>query len=173
MVYLALPDLHKPSGLEIQPAVELLARIDFLNLEDGSTVQLNRGAEVKVAFSDAERRLFLIMGEANFQVAKEPDRPFVVNVAGVDLRAIGTVFSVKLTEHEVDVIVTEGIVNVISSNKTNPDPSNDINAILEIGQRARVAFQEGNRAVQVDAINEEEIEEANRWQAGQSGNCNT
>jgi transmembrane sensor len=53
-----------------------------------------------------------ISGEAHFQVAKDPERPFVVAVAGVEVRAVGTAFAVQLGRKEVAVLVTEGRVAV-------------------------------------------------------------
>jgi transmembrane sensor len=49
----------------------LAAPCERRTLEDGSVVELNRGAAVEVAFSAAERRVTLVRGEANFAVAKD------------------------------------------------------------------------------------------------------
>jgi transmembrane sensor len=81
-------------------------------LADGSIVDLNRGAHLVVQFTPAERRLLLIQGEARFAVAKNPARPFVVRAGGVDVRATGTAFNVRLAGTSVDVLVTEGSVAV-------------------------------------------------------------
>jgi transmembrane sensor len=51
-------------------------------------------------------------GEAHFQVAKNPARPFVVVARGVEIRAVGTAFSVGLESTRVEVLVTEGQVAV-------------------------------------------------------------
>ncbi len=99
-----------PSTRENAPAVanELERRI----LADGSAVELNRGAVVTVAFTAAERRATLVRGEALFTVAKDSARPFVVRAGGVDVRAVGTAFSVRLDTATVEVLVTEGRVAV-------------------------------------------------------------
>ncbi len=54
----------------------------------------------------------LVHGEALFTVAKNPKRPFVVRAAGVNVRAVGTAFNVKLAGPGVEVLVTEGAVRV-------------------------------------------------------------
>ncbi|MDA0350172.1 MAG: FecR domain-containing protein [Verrucomicrobia bacterium] len=162
--YINLSKPKEPSGLKLKPAIELLARIEQRTLKDGSLIEINRGAEVEVAYSASERRIFLRKGEANFDVAKDPNRPFIVNVAGVDVRAVGTIFSVRLSEDEVDVIVTEGKVNV---KPTVPQPSPDTpitDAFLEIGQRAKVKLHNESLVVEVTSINETEIKEVHRWQ---------
>ena len=81
-------------------------------LSDGSVLDLNRGAHVVVQFSAAERRVLLVQGEAQFAVAKNPARPFVVRAGGVEVRAVGTAFNVKLAGPNLEVLVTEGTVHV-------------------------------------------------------------
>jgi transmembrane sensor len=90
-------------------------------LPDGSVLDLNRGAHIVVQFSPAERRVLLVQGEAQFAVAKNPARPFVVRAGGVDVRAIGTAFNVKLAGPNLEVLVTEGTVHV--SQQTSPSPA--------------------------------------------------
>ena len=49
-------------------------------------------------------------GEAHFQVAKNANRPFVVQAGAVEFRAVGTAFDVQLGATQVQMIVTEGRV---------------------------------------------------------------
>ncbi|MFI5336249.1 MAG: FecR family protein [Opitutales bacterium] len=81
-------------------------------LPDGSVVELNRGARMEIAYTPAERHVNLLQGEASFTVAKNKQRPFVVRAAGVDVRAVGTAFNVRLDDRQVEVLVTEGRVQV-------------------------------------------------------------
>ena len=81
-------------------------------LPDGSVVELNQGAALKVNFTKALRRVELVSSEAHFNVAEDADRPFIVRVRGIDIRAVGTAFNVRLTDQSVQVIVTEGKVQV-------------------------------------------------------------
>lgn len=81
-------------------------------LPDGSTIQLNRASGIEVRFSAAERRVVLVRGEAHFTVAGDPARPFIVRASGVDVRAVGTAFNVRLQPEAVEVLVTEGKVRV-------------------------------------------------------------
>ena len=99
-----------PATSELSPvaSLELKRRI----LEDGSSVELNHGAVVTTEFSATERRATLVRGEALFTVAKNPSRPFIVRAGGVDVRAVGTAFSVRLDPGAVEVLVTEGKVGV-------------------------------------------------------------
>lgn len=86
-------------------------------LPDGSILELKPGAVVNVAYSPTERRVELARGEVHVSVAKNPARPFVVAVDGVEVRAVGTAFAVGRNIREVDVLVTEGRVAL-----TRPTP---------------------------------------------------
>jgi len=81
-------------------------------LPDGSIAELKEGTEISHDFSGHFRRVNLRRGEAHFQVAKNAERPFVVNAGGVEVRAVGTAFSVQLDQTAVGVLVTEGRVSV-------------------------------------------------------------
>ncbi len=85
------------------------------HLPDGSLVTLNTDSTVAVAFAPNERRVKLERGEAHFSVAKNPDRPFIVEAGGVSVRAVGTAFNVRLGDKAVEVLVTEGKVRVDDS----------------------------------------------------------
>ena len=162
-VYLMRPE-NEPSESEFEPALELMVRIEQQSLEDGSNVYINRGSSVEIAYTSSERRVYLTKGEANFEVAKDPNRPFIVNVAGVDVRAVGTIFSVRLSDDSVDVIVTEGKVNVkpVASVFSSEEPV--VDSFLEIGQRAKVRLDSDYPVVEVQTLSQPEIENATRWQ---------
>jgi transmembrane sensor len=81
-------------------------------LADGSTVFLNTDTALSVDYGEQDRRLVLHYGQALFEVAKNPNRPFVVVADGAETRALGTIFAVQRTETCADVIVTEGAVEV-------------------------------------------------------------
>lgn len=90
----------------------VILRPDQQMLSDGSLVELNAGAEIEVDYAAARRRVRLRRGEALFSVAKDPARPFVVEVGGVEVRAVGTAFVVRYDADQVRVLVTEGRVAV-------------------------------------------------------------
>lgn len=92
-----------------------VAQVRSWTLEDGSTVQLAPHTALDVRFSDGERRLRLHQGEAWFKVAPNPARPFIVEAAGGDVRALGTAFDVQVLEDGASVTVTEHSVRVSSA----------------------------------------------------------
>lgn len=65
-------------------------------LADGGRVSLNTATRLKVEFGAAQRTVTLEAGEAEFEVAPDARRPFVVRAGGTEVVAIGTVFAVRL-----------------------------------------------------------------------------
>ncbi len=81
-------------------------------LADRSLAAVNTDSQIDVAMTDHIRHVQLVKGEAWFEVAKNPDAPFVVSAGDVRVRALGTAFSVRRHKGGVDVLVTEGTVEV-------------------------------------------------------------
>jgi transmembrane sensor len=135
-------------------------------LEDGSTVKLKEGAEVTVHFSVSERRVRLEKGEAFFIVAKDPRRPFVVEVQGVDVSAIGTAFNVRLGVESVEVLVAEGIVQVASSSDDGVSPELNEKPRFEAHQRAIISLSSRLVEPQVAVLSKAEIQRVLAWQHG-------
>jgi transmembrane sensor len=139
----------------------LAAPCERLTLEDGSVVELNRGASVEVVFAATERRVRLVRGEANFTVAKNAVRPFVVNAGGVDVRAVGTVFNVRLAGEAVEVVVSEGRV------KLEPPPVDTVAreaTVLSVGESAVLLLGASALVPQVTALAEPELAARLAWQ---------
>lgn len=91
-----------------------LGGIDTLSLADGSKTVLASDSRIDVHLSRRERRVDLARGEAIFDVAKDPGRPFVVDAGQRQVVAVGTRFSVRRDAHELRVVVTEGTVRLQS-----------------------------------------------------------
>lgn len=91
-------------ALVVRPAQQLLP--------DGTLVEFKDDARIAVDYSAAQRRVVLLQGEGLFHVAPNPARPFVVAAGGIQVRAVGTAFSVQLGAKAVEVMVTKGSVSV-------------------------------------------------------------
>lgn len=83
-------------------------------LADRSLAAINTDSRIDVAMSPRRRDVQLIKGEAWFEVAKNPDAPFVVSAGDIRVRAVGTAFSVRRRDSGADVLVTEGVVETWS-----------------------------------------------------------
>jgi len=83
-------------------------------LADGSQVQLNTNTRLAIRYTAGTRTIDLLRGEAHFDVARDPSRPFVVHAGSGLIRAVGTAFNVYVSDEEaVEVTVTEGVVEVL------------------------------------------------------------
>jgi transmembrane sensor len=83
-----------------------------LRLSDGSSVELNSRSRIAVRFYETQRVIELTSGQALFQVAKDPKRPFLVSSDAIRVRAIGTRFDVNRRKDGTVVTVVEGRVAV-------------------------------------------------------------
>ncbi|KIY42001.1 iron dicitrate transport regulator FecR [Pseudomonas sp. 10-1B] len=81
-------------------------------LADGSRISLDAESAVDVEVSAQARRITLRKGEAVFDVAHDPARPFTVQAGEVRATALGTVYAVSREGSAVDVIVKRGRVAV-------------------------------------------------------------
>jgi len=116
VIALAWP-MSRPSAPMVSPSARAAAVAQAparQTLPDGSVVELTGRARIVVNFDGATRRVALLRGQAHFQVAKDAAHPFVVSAGGVEVRAVGTAFSVDFAAQTVEVFVTEGRVAVES-----------------------------------------------------------
>jgi len=139
-----------------------------VELPDGSVIQLNTDSAVEVRFTPGERRVRLARGEAHFTVAKNQERPFIVGAAGVDVRVVGTVFNVRLRAESVDVLVTEGRVQVGAAVDATVDaaPAPVVRSELTAGQKVSVVLPASAAAgaPAPEVVPAEEVRHALAWQ---------
>jgi transmembrane sensor len=140
-----------------------------LTLADGSLVELNADSEVRVHYTLAERRVRLLRGEANFSVAENKEKPFLVQAGTVTVRAVGTAFNVRLDTSKVEVLVTEGKVQVNADTASAALPATA--PVVELasliaGQRAVIPLhrQAAIPAPVIEQVPLEAIREELAWQ---------
>lgn len=130
-----------------------------ITLEDGSVVTLNTDSRVRVTYDETQRHIALLRGQALFEVAKEPDRPFVVEAGGKRVVALGTTFDVRLNGKDVEVTLVEGRVeiarNIVTNNKAAPAPVR-----LEMGERLVSGADEELKVTRIDTA------KATSWREG-------
>lgn len=81
-------------------------------MTEGSAITVNTASKVVVAESDVSRTANIQYGEAFFEVAKNERKPFIVQVGGVSVTALGTAFSVRDVDGVIRVALAEGHVRV-------------------------------------------------------------
>ncbi|MDP4276110.1 MAG: FecR domain-containing protein [Bacteroidota bacterium] len=100
-------------------------------LQDGTIVQLNSGSSLQYpkTFGLFNRKVRL-SGEGYFSVAKQADRPFIVNLNHIDVKVTGTKFNAKAypDDNLISVSLEEGSVKII-------DKKSHVYA-LKVGQNA-------------------------------------
>jgi transmembrane sensor len=133
--------------VSITGASATILRPEQRTLPDGSTIDLNAGAEIEVMFADSFRRIVLRKGEAHFQVTKDAQRTFVVAADAIEVRAVGTAFAVDLGTSAVDVLVTEGSVAVNTTapagaiTGTGNTPSASLPPVAELEAGGRIVIE--------------------------------
>lgn len=146
--------------------------VQRLVLEDGSVAELRgNDSAIQTTFTATERRVMLLRGEAFFEVAKNPARPFVVAAGRITVRAVGTAFNVQLNAGDLSVVVTEGRVVVADEPEVKSDAASGVAALgssLAAGQRALLSRETATRApalLRIDALTASELDEILAWQA--------
>ncbi len=98
-----------------------------VELEDGTVAIISQGASIKTlrTYKYETSREVTINGEVNFDVASNPDKPFVVVTNNAGVRVLGTKFNVKAENEASEVANEEGQVRFY--NKENEDQYVDLN----------------------------------------------
>jgi len=94
-------------------------------LSDGTVVTLNTSSAIKVRLSREHRTVDLLSGEALFEVARDPGRPFDVAAGKTTVRAVGTQFNVDRRQGSTTVTVVEGRVAVFTGDEPGGDSDAD------------------------------------------------
>jgi transmembrane sensor len=118
LIWFAMPvDVQKNSY------VTLVGQQLDATFDDGSVIHLNTNSRIETEFTHEKRIVKLIKGEALFDVAHDPNRPFIVYAGDRLVQAIGTKFVVHLESENIQVTVTDGKVKMskVPLNKTLTD----------------------------------------------------
>jgi transmembrane sensor len=106
------PDAPAPAPAQIYQTAKGEDRL--LTLADGSQVHLNSASRISVRLDKKGRHVELTEGEAAFDVAHDPARPFLIAAGERDIRVVGTEFDVLRHEGRLRVTVRRGVVSVQS-----------------------------------------------------------
>jgi ferric-dicitrate binding protein FerR (iron transport regulator) len=129
------------------------SKVIDMKLSDGSHVWLNSGSSITypVAFAGNDRKV-TIEGEAYFEVAHDPTKPFIVSKGETSVQVLGTHFNVNAYSDEDDIKVTllEGSVKVNNGSG---------NKLLKPGEQALV-----DKRIQV--LKDVDVDAVIAWQRG-------
>lgn len=92
---------------------------EAITLSDGSVITLNANSALKYpeAFPVAGREVYLT-GEAFFEVAKDPAKPFIIHTGNIITQVVGTSFNIHASDTSIIVSVATGSVHVSDGSTT-------------------------------------------------------
>ena len=165
-VFVGAGQMFAPSAAPVQiaqtPGLDLYTtRVgdqEKITLSDGSVVTLNTASRIETRMNGQERSVRLLEGEAFFEVAHDPTRPFRVYAGDGMTVAVGTAFSVRLKKDAVEVVVSEGKV---AYSRVTDVPAPEPVAYVAAGEAA--SFSEN---VVIEKVNEAEVDRKLSWREG-------
>jgi transmembrane sensor len=105
-----------------------------VKLEDGSVITLEKGSKLSYpSHFDNYKRTVILSGDAFFEIAKNPNKPFYVYANEVVTKVLGTSFSIQAFENGKSVIVKvkTGKVSVYNQHEINiNDPETEALILL-------------------------------------------
>jgi len=115
-----------------------------IQLADGTKVWLNSGSKLRIPqkFEGNFREVTLI-GEAFFDVKKDPTKPFVVRTSKLNIKVLGTTFNVKAYPEE-GTIETTLVKGMVTITKTDANLNSKDAIFLKPNQRATFVKETGN-----------------------------
>lgn len=132
----------------------------IIALKDGSHVTLNSRSKIRVHYTEGERGIELVEGQALFSVARDPTRPFVVGSGDARVRAVGTQFDVYRKSSGTVVTVVEGQVAIGNDavSPVRPEPGRSEEAspqpvLISAGQQLVVTRSEIKKPVAANVSN--------------------
>ena len=138
---LAYNELTVPYGKKFQ-----------ITLSDGTEVFLNAGTSFKypVKFiNGTKRQVYLLNGEAYFDVTKDSNHPFIVNMNEMCIRVLGTEFNVSSYPEDpiITTVLVEGSVSLFGKNEVYND---DETSLLKPGHMAD--WNKSNKEISINSV---------------------
>ena len=131
------------------------ARIHFM-LPDGSKGWLNSETKLKYPLNFNHNRQLSLVGEAYFEVTKNKDLPLTITTSNLDVKVLGTTFSISALaeENTTDVILEEGTVEI-------DNPGIGLKTLLKPDQK--LVFDNLKHEYQTSSLNAQQY---NAWKDG-------
>lgn len=118
-------------------------QVKNITLPDGSRVWLNRASRMEWRSDpDNKQRRVVLSGEARFDVAHDPERPFIVQTGGTETRVLGTEFNIEAYPGEQEIKVA-----LLSGRVAFTDKQDSSASLLMPGNMMRYRKKDGLRLV--------------------------
>lgn len=137
-----------------------------IDLPDGSRVVLNTDSIIKATYTKTDRIIRLVRGEAYFDVQKNPARPFSVETDRGAVTAVGTAFSVRLVDQDMNVLVSEGRVRLSAAplDRASKEPRADAPEEVEVAAGEAAVFDRSAKTI--SAIDKQDMDRQLDWKDG-------
>ena len=150
-----------------------------LTMQDGSIVNLDASTRLKVRLDDESRSVTLETGQASFEVAKDPTRPFRVRASQHTIVALGTAFNVEVVRDRLLVTLIEGRVAVVAEERSQD--AGDRSPVNSEESSTRASDMNGSAAIELtpgqqlvavgnartEIRDDVDLNRATAWQTGQ------
>ena len=93
-LFLSYPALDKGNRLSAVNITVPVGQMSRLKLSDGTEIWLNSNSQLDVVDGNRDERVVELKGEAFFEVAKDPEHPFIVRCGERSVKVLGTSFNV-------------------------------------------------------------------------------
>ena len=148
-----------------------IAETRVVTLADNSRVSLDAATRLTVDYSADARWIELVRGQAHFDVATDPTRPFTVRAGDQTVVATGTAFNVEIVEGDVVVTLIEGEV-VVTAASTEATPSATPAAPTELEPEAARVLRPGQQLIasgetqQAEVFSDTNLHKTTAWRRG-------
>jgi transmembrane sensor len=140
-----------------------------VTLPDGTLALLNTDSQIQVLFDKSSliREVILSKGEVYFEVETDLELPFIVIAGDKRVRAVGTAFNLFFQADNLEVIVTEGVVEVSIEHIINSGSSNNKETII-----SKATLSKGHSTViknslgAINTLDNKRIDRKLLWQKG-------
>jgi ferric-dicitrate binding protein FerR (iron transport regulator) len=127
-------------------SLEIIAPIGsrtIVQLSDGSAVHLNYGSKIKYPhFFSGNTREVTLIGEGYFEVAHNPEKPFIVKTRNLNIKALGTAFNILAYSND-DVIETTLVNGKVVLEQNKVDGKTKTIGAMEPGQHVSYNIKTG------------------------------
>lgn len=124
-----------------------------LLLSDGTKVWVNAATRISYMndFTHRTTRDVYLEGEAFFEVAHNPDQPFIVHTSGIDIKVLGTSFNVKCypEEETIETTLVNGKVQIQQS-----DAKGNRIGDVELKPNQRAVFNKESKVINIEQVTE-------------------
>jgi len=136
-----------------------------VTLADGSQVALDSDTKLVVRYTDQARQLTLERGQARFDVAHNPFRPFSVTARDRTVVATGTAFNVDILGPSVHVTLIEGsvIVKPVTERAMLQPPASPAARPVALKAGQQLATVTGSAGATIQPV---KVDDATAWERG-------